>query len=234
MSASEFERKEIETKMHVPTYRPYVTTFTGKKIFIDQPDDDQICLEDIIHQTAMKCRFGGAVREFYSVAQHSVYCLKAVQAAGANLPTQVAVALHDANEGAYPDVQRPIKIALPEWRRVEDPLEKVIYDKYLGTYQDQVDWKLLKDIDNILLVLESRVLVKDSRWSWETHWKKAFDDTGFCWETASMDNITKPFFLPWPWKLSKARFHMELDKLGKLMVESDPEWDAIYKEFPHE
>lgn len=237
MSASELERKEIETKMHAPTYRPYVTTFTGKKIFIDRPDDDQICLEDIVHQTAMKCRFGGAVKQFYSVAQHSVYCLKAAQASGASLPTQVAVALHDANEGPYPDVQRPIKVALPEWKqKVEDPLEQAIYDKYVGKYQNQVDWKYLKSIDTVLLVIEARALVRDNTWSWESHWKTSFDDIGLSWENYSLDDIipSDVFFKPWPWELAKARFKMELDKLGKTMVESDSEWDAIYKEFPHE
>lgn len=219
----------LVTQMDRTDYRPYVTTYSGNKIFIDKPDEDQICLEDIYHQTAMKCRFGGAVKEFYSVAQHSVYCLWAAKKMELNLPTQVAVALHDGNEGPYPDVQRPIKIALPEWKRVEDPLENAIYSKYLGDYVTQVDWESLKKIDNILQVLEGRELLNDAEWSWESHWKEHFKNTPFNWDD-DIDQIAEPFFLPWEWRLAKVRFKRELDILAQLMVAHDPEWNAMYKE----
>lgn len=219
----------LVTQMDRTDYRPYVTTYSGKKIFIDNPDEDQILLKDIYHQTAMKCRFGGAVKDFYSVAQHSVYCFWAAQKMEVNLPTQAAILLHDANEAAYPDVQRPIKMFLPEWKNVEDPLENAIYEKYIGPYQEFVDWDALKKIDNILLVLEGRELLNDAVWSWEDHWKSAFKDTPFDWND-DIDQIAKPFFLPWDWRLAKVRFKRELDNLAQLMVASDPEWNAMYKE----
>ena len=219
-----------ETNMSLKTYDPYVTTFTGRKIFVNHPTEDSIHLEDIVHQTAMKCRFGGAVREFYSVAQHSVYASSAAHKANLNLPTRVACLIHDANEGPYPDVQRPIKIAIPEWKtKIEDPLEDAIYNKYLGKYKLEVDWEYLKKIDNILLVLEARELVKDNTWSYENHWKTNFKGTPFDWE-GDIDQIAEPFFLPWSWNLAKVRFKRELDNISQLMVEHDPEWNAIRKE----
>lgn len=219
----------MTTNMDAKEYEPYVTTYTGRKIYIRNPTEESVHLDDITHQTALKCRFGGAVNQFYSVAQHSVYCYWAAKKADLNLATQVACLIHDANEGPYPDIQRPIKIFLPQWKLVEDPLEDVIYKKYIGDRVSEVDWQYLKKIDNVMLVLEARELVKDNTWSYEDHWKANFKDTPFDWN-GDIDQIAEPFFLPWEWQLAKVRFKRELDNVSQLMVALDPEWNAIRKE----
>lgn len=215
-------------------YRPYVTTFSGKKIFIDKPDEDQICLVDIAHQLSMKVRFGGAIQYFYSVAQHSIYCMMLGEKMEANLPTRLALLLHDANEAAYPDVQRPIKVFLPQWKIVEQPLEDAIYNKYLGKYKDVVDWSLVKQIDNILLVLEAREYLEDSTWSYEPHWGIYFENSPIDFKyndglsTVDNSNIAAK---AWGWYEAKNRFHEELDIISKEMVAFDPKWNTIEKEF---
>lgn len=212
------------------TYRPYVTTYTGRKVFIDNPDDDAIHISDIIHQLSMKVRFGGAIKEFYSVAQHSCYCYYLAKKMNANLPTLLATLLHDANEAAYPDVQRPIKMFLPEWKHVEIPLECAIYDKYLGDYKFVVDWGLVKSVDNILLVTEAKELLHDSSWAWEDKWIVHFEETPFTPDITLNEISDRGIYADWPWRQAKIRFREELDKVATLMVERDSEWDILKKE----
>lgn len=50
----------------------WIETFTGRQFFPLEPDFEQVDIRDIAHALSMKCRYTGHVREFYSVAQHSV------------------------------------------------------------------------------------------------------------------------------------------------------------------
>lgn len=71
------------------------------------------------------CRFNGHVREFYSVAQHSVYVSKIV-------PPQHALwgLLHDATEAYLPDVTRPIKGHIEGFCDIEYRLMHCIADAF--------------------------------------------------------------------------------------------------------
>lgn len=51
---------------------PYMTTYTGLRFYPFHPRREDVRIEDIAHHLALTCRWSGAVREFYSVAQHSV------------------------------------------------------------------------------------------------------------------------------------------------------------------
>ncbi len=49
----------------------WMQTCTGQKVDPFNPDPDTINIEDIAHHLSMLCRFTGAVKKFYSVAEHS-------------------------------------------------------------------------------------------------------------------------------------------------------------------
>ena len=51
----------------------WITTYTGKKFHILDPDPVDVCLEDIAHALSMMCRFNGHVRRFYSVGEHCLH-----------------------------------------------------------------------------------------------------------------------------------------------------------------
>lgn len=87
----------------------WVVTFTGRVFCPLEPDPADVCIEDIAHHLSLKCRFGGASREFYSVAQHSVHCADHVAASGHPAAVQMAALLHDAGEAYLPDIVQPIK-----------------------------------------------------------------------------------------------------------------------------
>jgi len=82
----------------------WIQTYTGKKFWAFDAAIADICIEDIAHALAMRCRFGCHCKEFYSVAQHSVIVSH-------HLPPELKLwgLLHDATEAYLPDVPRPQK-----------------------------------------------------------------------------------------------------------------------------
>ena len=51
-------------------------TYTGKMIDMTNPNPDAIDIRDIAHALSQICRASGHFKHFYSVAQHSINCLK--------------------------------------------------------------------------------------------------------------------------------------------------------------
>lgn len=82
----------------------WIQTFTGKKVFPFAMTPDQVCIEDIAHALALKCRFTGHCKRFYSIAEHSVRVSWLVRP-----EVQLAALLHDAAEAYLPDFARPLK-----------------------------------------------------------------------------------------------------------------------------
>lgn len=87
---------------------PYFTTVSGREIDLVNPSPADVSFEDIAHHLAQNCRFGGAVRETYTVAQHCV--LGAKLCSSAAKPYFIA---HDAHEYCAGDDTTPKKRAFP-------------------------------------------------------------------------------------------------------------------------
>jgi len=98
---------------------PYRTP-GGRLLDLADPKVEDLDLEDIAHNLARVCRFGGAVDEFYSVASHSVYVARQLEAQGAALAVVRAGLLHDATEAYLGDMVSGLKRLCPEYRSLED------------------------------------------------------------------------------------------------------------------
>lgn len=127
--------------------KPTLTTFTGKEIFPWDLTNDQICIEDIAHHLSNICRFAGAVKQFYSVAQHCIEVSRMLTGYGPRL--ELMGLLHDAAEAYWIDLPTPIKhhsdlnwYANEEWR-----CEKTILKRF-GLIPTDVDHHLIKNADN--------------------------------------------------------------------------------------
>lgn len=85
----------------------WIQTFSGGKFWPLQPDPADVRVKDIAHHLSIICRFTGAVRRFYSVAEHSchVHDLLPPELRGAGL-------FHDAAEAYLCDLARPVKYGL--------------------------------------------------------------------------------------------------------------------------
>lgn len=131
-----------------------ICTYTGRTIRPLSPDPEDIDIEDIAHSLSNSCRFTGHVREFYSVAQHSVLCSYIVPP-----EYRMMALLHDASEAYLSDIARPIKME-PEfgdvYRTAETRLEEAIAVKFGLDHPWAPE---VKEADNVLLRTEQRDLM---------------------------------------------------------------------------
>jgi len=129
----------------------WIHTFTGKKFHPLDPDPSMIDIEDIAHALSNLCRYGGHVRRFYSVAQHS--CL-----VGGAVPERFRAwgLLHDATEAYLVDMPRPIKNEMPQYKLAETRLSHAICLRF-GL--DPVEPKAVKDVDTRILRNEAEALL---------------------------------------------------------------------------
>lgn len=132
-------------------------TYLGVNFDVANISLDDIHIEDIAHHLSNKCRFGGAVKSFYSVAQHSVYV------SGLAKEHPLAGLLHDAAEAYIPDIVRPLQRYVNGLRKIEANLHRAIAEKF-GTkfpYPEDVDWA-----DGAILVDEARELIANGGKGW--------------------------------------------------------------------
>jgi hypothetical protein len=91
-------------------------TATGGVYWPCDPRAEEVRIEDIAHHLGMICRYTGACRRFYSVAEHSLLVSYRV-------PERFALVglLHDATEAYISDLNRPTKHGpgMEGYRRIE-------------------------------------------------------------------------------------------------------------------
>lgn len=155
----------MTTNQHPPAS---IQTFTGKIVQPLAMRLEDISVQDIAHALSNKCRFSGMTREFYSVAQHSVYVSKVVETLSkekygiyskkALLEIAQQGLFHDADEAYLPDIPTPIK-KLPECLFLKEAgtaIFKVVMEKLnLPT----TEYPIVKTADKILLATEKRDLM---------------------------------------------------------------------------
>ena len=137
----------------------YILTYTRIKFYPLNPKIEDIKIEDIAHALSLMTRANGHFKHFYSVAQHSISCYKEARSRCYSERVQLGCLLHDASESYISDVTRPVKEQLPEYRIIEDKLQKLIYEKFgLGDLTEQ-EMKQISDVDDALLYYEFIVLM---------------------------------------------------------------------------
>lgn len=112
----------IDTNVYTPNS---IRTYTGKVFDLKILDPESICIEDIAHALAHTPRFGGHLEKHYSVAQHCVFI--AWHCSKENI---LAGLLHDASEAYIGDMPSPFKKMMPEYKKIEERLMKVIAQKF--------------------------------------------------------------------------------------------------------
>ena len=135
----------------------WVRTYSGKKFCITAPTPDQIDLVDIAHGLSNICRFTGQTKEFYSVAQHSIYVAAEVYDQTGDVKKAIAALLHDAPEAYLTDVPSPLKVLLPEYKVFENLASEVIKTRF-----NLVDCPEIHEADLRSLVTEMRDLMNES------------------------------------------------------------------------
>lgn len=168
----------------------FIETISGRMFWPLTPDADDVRAADIAHALSLKCRFGGHIRDHYSVAQHSVLVSMHVPPYD-----RLAGLLHDAAEAYLPDIQTPIKPSIVGFAEIEERLMAVICSRYAVPFPLS---PYVHDADKRALLTEKRDIVKSPR----------------PWPIDALD--LKPFdqrIEPWPAAYAEARF---LDRFAEL------------------
>ena len=131
-------------------------TYSGVEFYPLDPRAEEIRIEDIAHALSNLCRYGGHVRRFYSVAEHSVSVAKAC------VPRCTLWGLlHDAAEAYLVDLPAPIKndSRLGElYREAEGRLMRAICTRFGLRW----GWGASEEVqraDAAMVWIESRVLM---------------------------------------------------------------------------
>lgn len=101
----------------------WIQTYSGHRFWPMDPRAEDVRLEDVAHHLAMRVRYMGAGRQFYSVGQHSVLLSQVVKGG----PEVAYAALHaDDPEYVLPDIPSPVKPFIPGWKFIEGACEQAV------------------------------------------------------------------------------------------------------------
>lgn len=138
-----------------------ITTYSKIHFAPTDPKAEDIKTEDIAHALSLMCRANGHLKNFYSVAQHSINCQFEAKARGYSKKVQLACLLHDASEAYLADITRPVKQYLPQYQAFEQKLQTMIYDRYLGSALTEEEIRQITEIDDAMLYHEFVVLMEE-------------------------------------------------------------------------
>jgi 5'-deoxynucleotidase YfbR-like HD superfamily hydrolase len=147
---------------------------SGSRVYVDAEtmtvieEKSNFYLDDIAHALSNLCRFAGHTKQFYSVAQHSVLVARIVAANAAvnaefteadyNMLTAVAL-FHDASESVLADLPAPVKVLVPEYKRLEKNVQAWIM-RTMGLSEEEPD--LVKTADKVAVATESYYLLGEN------------------------------------------------------------------------
>lgn len=109
---------------------PAFQTVGGTLFYILDPQPEDVSIYDIAHNLSMQCRYNGALPQFYSVAQHSVYVAEYMERKGIRARRCLKALLHDAHEAYIGDIVTPLKVVLPDYQEIERRIDNAIFDKF--------------------------------------------------------------------------------------------------------
>ena len=139
---------------------PWIVTYSGTKLDLVSPKVDQIQLGDIAHHLATTNRFCGALRQPYSVGQHSIYVRDIIAATYPNdYQLQLSALFHDSEEAYVNDLSRPLKpIAGERYAAVCVNMRRKIFETF-DIEQSLMDHADIKMADDLALMVERRDLL---------------------------------------------------------------------------
>jgi len=138
----------------------WIQLYSGRKFYTLKPRVEDIDIEDISHSLSNMCRFTGHVKQFYSVAQHSVLVSHLCGDDNA-----LYGLLHDASEAYLVDMPRPIKRleTFSNFRAIEHNIMSIIAKKF-GL--PDIEPSAVKAADIKILATEARDLMAPLHPDW--------------------------------------------------------------------
>lgn len=113
-----------------------IRTYSGRFLNITVPSKEDIFPVDIAIGLSRACRFAGHTKKWYSVADHSMWCMhRATKLYPENTDLHFAMLMHDAHEAYLGDMATPTALALGEeffhiWECAKNRIQQVVNEKY--------------------------------------------------------------------------------------------------------
>lgn len=138
--------------------KPEILTVSGNYFNFEEPDSSTYTIEDISHALSHINRFTGHTNKAYSVAQHSVMVSYLV-------PKDLAMIglMHDASEAFLGDVSSPLKQLLPDYKKIEQNVERAIFKRFNIPFPMPPE---IKVADLIMLASEQKSLMPKINHEW--------------------------------------------------------------------
>ncbi|KKK51984.1 hypothetical protein LCGC14_3109490 [marine sediment metagenome] len=166
--------------MNVHIKEPHILTYSGLNFLLYGEDIDAFRLEDIAHSLSMQCRYTGHTKQFYSVAEHCILMSRYVT----DLDCKVMALYHDAVETYIGDIASPVKRSLPDYRKLEDAIERRLF-MWLGYSIPSRVKKLIKILDTRIMLQERNELLPAINEQWiENEVVTPLDVDIMCWNPA--------------------------------------------------
>lgn len=169
----------------------WVEKYGGRRVDLLDLQEGDIQIRIIAHCLAMKCRYSGDVRAFYSVAQHCCLVAGWVSAQpGATYVDAFQALLHDAAEAYLVDIPAPVK-GEREFRgmvRLESRIQRQIYEHY-GVPAEKSQW--LRYADPAICIDEAEALMASG---------------GAGWGVRAHFNPLGLEVVPWSWEIAERRY----------------------------
>lgn len=137
----------------------FIKTTTGIKFWPLDPKIEEISIKDIGHALSLTCRANGHYKNFYSVAQHSIYCGMEAKNRGYSRRVQLACLLHDASEAYISDITRPVKHELGNYIEIEEKLQSEVYKAFGLEDLTEEELNKVRIIDDAMLKYEMEMLL---------------------------------------------------------------------------
>ncbi|MGM9550702.1 MAG: phosphohydrolase [Clostridia bacterium] len=133
-------------------------TNSGKMINMENVDINAIEIEDIAHGLSLTSRASGQFTHFYSVAQHSINCMREAKARGFSDRVCFAALLHDGSEAYLCDIPTPLKSLLNDYKKIEKDFQEKIMKKFNLYPLTKEEERLVKTVDEAMLYYEFKKL----------------------------------------------------------------------------
>lgn len=175
----------------------WMQTWSGSPFDFNTDNPLQINIEDIAAHLSKICRFNGACKDFYSVAQHC--CLVSEELLLYEPKIQLFGLLHDAAEAYIGDIIRPLKNE--SLCAFENKILERIFVALNLSFKEYIAVRhVIKDADNVMLWTEKFQLMAPSKREWECEYEKS-----------------SIIINPWAWHKSQTLYLRRYRKLRKMV-----------------
>lgn len=133
-----------------------IITYRGRYFDYNNITKESINVDDIIPALTRINRFMGHTSRPYSVAEHTIRCVKLAKKLGYTPRQQLLVLVHDFAEAYCGDVNTDLKNLLPQYKIIEEEIQNAVYERLEIEPPTPFEEVKVKVVDLTMLVIEMR------------------------------------------------------------------------------